>query len=246
MAIGVGGSWLAFTAGGWLFDPVFPSITALFVFIAATVVQFLRSEAEKRQVRDAFSHYLAPALVERLADDPSQLRLGGEMRDMTLLFCDIHGFTEIAEKLKPEEITRLINRFLTPMTEEILSHSGTIDKYMGDNVMAFWNAPLDDPDHVRHACEIALAMRRRLRTLNDELKHEAEAAGRDFMPIRMGIGINAGSCCVGNMGSDQRFDYLVLGDDVNLASRLEGQCKTWRPPTTGGFDEDFGVLSDFR
>ncbi len=223
----VAGSWFLFDGLGWMLDPVYPSLMVLLVFISATVISHFVSEAERRQVRAAFAHYLAPALVERLAKDPSRLKLGGEMREMTLLFCDIRGFTTITEQLDAEGITHLINRFLTPMTEEILDRRGTIDKYMGDNVMAFWNAPLDDHEHASHACETALAMGQRLERLNEDLAREAEAAGRPHLPIRMGTGINTGVVCVGNMGSDQRFDYSVLGDDVNLASRLEGQCKTY-------------------
>ena len=146
---------------------------------------------------------------------------------MTLLFCDIRGFTTISEQFDAEGLTRLINKFLTPMTEIIMAREGTIDKYMGDCIMAFWNAPLEDLDHARHACETALEMSARLGPLNDELRAEAEAAGRDHIPIKIGIGINSGEVCVGNMGSDQRFDYSVLGDAVNLAARLEGQSKTY-------------------
>ena len=220
-------SWYAFADLRMLLDPIYPSLVALAVYMSSSLIGYLRTEAEKRQVRSAFSHYLSPAFVERLAADPSQLKLGGERRDMTLLFCDIRGFTAISEQFDAEGLTRLINQFLTPMTDIILMREGTIDKYMGDCIMAFWNAPLDDSDHARHACETALAMRARLGPLNDELRAEAEAAGRKHVPIQIGIGINSGECCVGNMGSDQRFDYSVLGDNVNLAARLEGQSKTY-------------------
>jgi adenylate cyclase len=121
----------------------------------------------------------------------------------------------------------LLNRFLTPMTEIILDSQGTIDKYMGDAIMAFWNAPLDDPDHAQHGCRTALAMIARLKELNVDWRAAAEAEGRRFFPINIGVGLNTGSCSVGNMGSEQRFDYSVIGDDVNLASRLEGQSKTY-------------------
>ena len=220
-------SWYAFADLGMLFDPVYPSLMVLAVYMSSSLIGYLRTEAEKQQVRSAFSHYLSPTIVERLAADPSQLKLGGERRDMTLLFCDIRGFTTISEQFDAEGLTRLINKFLTPMTEIIMEREGTIDKYMGDCIMAFWNAPLEDSDHARHACETALAMSARLGPLNDELRAEAEAAGRDHIPIKIGIGINSGEVCVGNMGSDQRFDYSVLGDAVNLAARLEGQSKTY-------------------
>ncbi len=218
-------SWYGFSAHGFLIDPVYPAITGMMVYSGSSLMGFVRSESERRQIRDAFSHYMSPALVERLARDPSQLRLGGETREMTLLFCDIRGFTSISEKLDAEQLTRLVNRFLTPMTDATLAHGGTIDKYMGDAMMAFWNAPLDDPDHALHAVQTALEMRRRLVLLNDELEREAEEQGTEFMPLKVGIGLNTGLCSVGNMGSEQRFDYSALGDEVNLASRLEGQTK---------------------
>jgi len=208
-----------------LIDPAFPLATVGGVFSAAIFLRFAVSEIERRRVRNAFSHYLAPELVEELAADPTRLVLGGEMRDMTLLFCDVRGFTSLSERLAPEVLTRLMNRFLTPLTEEILERRGTIDKYMGDCIMAFWNAPLDDPDHARHACASALAMLERLREVNVDLERSADAEGWRFEPLRIGIGLNSGACCVGNMGSDQRFDYSVISDEVNLASRLEGQSK---------------------
>ena len=218
-------SWYAYEQLNWLFDPVYPSIFVLLIYLFESLVGFLHTEAEKRQVRVAFGRYMSPALVEQLAAHPETLKLGGEMKDMTLLFCDVRGFTAISEYYKsdPEGLTRLINRFLTPMTDLILARSGTIDKYMGDCIMAFWNAPLDDEDHARHACSSALAMMKGIRELNDELRAEAEAEGKRYLPINVGMGLNSGECCVGNVGSEQRFDYSVLGDNVNLASRLQGQ-----------------------
>jgi adenylate cyclase len=222
-------SWYAYAQMNLLFDPVYPSAFVLLIYLVESLASFLRSEAEKRQVRDAFSHYMSPDLVAQLAEHPDRLKLGGEMKPMTLLFCDIRDFTAISESHKsdPEGLTRLINRFLTPMTELILDHGGTIDKYMGDCIMAFWNAPLDDIEHAHNACGSALAMIQRLKTLNEEMLAEAQAEGTSHIPIRVGIGLNSGTCCVGNMGAEQRFDYSVLGDDVNLASRLEGQSKTY-------------------
>ena len=180
-------------------------------------------------MRGAFSQYLSPALLAQLAEEPDRLALGGEMKDMTFLFADVRGFTTISEQFKadPQGLTSLINRFLTPMTDMILSRRGTIDKYMGDCIMAFWNAPLDDEDHARHACNSALAMMEALEPINESIKAEAEAEERLYFPIKVGIGLNSGEVVVGNMGSDQRFDYSVLGDAVNLASRLEGQSKNY-------------------
>ncbi len=221
-------SWFAYNLRGWLVDPVYPTIVVIFVFLFETVIVYLRSETERRQVRGAFSRYMSPALVEQLADHPERLTLGGEMRDMTLLFCDIRGFTTISEQFDAGGLTKFINRFLTPMTNIILETRGTIDKYMGDCIMAFWNAPLDDPDHADHACRAALTMVTKLEELNRDWRAAAEAEGGAHIPVKVGVGLNTGMCCVGNMGSDQRFDYSVLGDDVNLASRLEGETKSYR------------------
>ena len=222
-------SWYLFTEQLWLLDPVIPSLAAITIFLASTLLNYLRTEAEKAQVRDAFSHYMSPALVEQLAEEPDRLVLGGEMRDMTLLFADIRGFTAISEQFKedPQGLTQLINQFLTPMTDMILSRRGTIDKYMGDCIMAFWNAPLDDDQHAANGNDSALAMFTALEGVNAEIKQQAEDEGRKFFPINIGIGLNSGEVCVGNMGSVQRFDYSVLGDAVNLAARLEGQSKNY-------------------
>ena len=148
---------------------------------------------------------------------------------MTLLFCDVRGFTTISEQFKsdPQGLTLLINRLLTPLTKEILERQGTIDKYMGDCIMAFWNAPLDDSDHSYNACISSLAMFEALKELNAEREQEAKQQGIEFLPLLIGVGINTGDCVVGNMGSEQRFDYSVLGDAVNLAARLEGQSKNY-------------------
>ncbi len=374
----VGGSWYAFDAHRWMIDPIVPSAMVLLVFLSDTVISYLTSEAQRRQVRGAFSRYLSPVVVERLAEHPEQLTLGGDLRDMTIMFSDIRGFTTISERFKddPRGLTKLINRAFTPMTDAVLTQAGTIDKYIGDCLMAFWNAPLNDERHANHACQAALAMFEAIDGLNKELA--AEAADRDAanlpgtngeaqpdsisgaeaefsshrntsiealrdgaarglaeaqyelgkafrdgndvnrdpseaarwftaaaeqgyakaqrnlgnhyasgggvsqdavlaimwltlaaqqglvtaemslqsvlaeasaeqrneaeqrlrtwqaetthapsIEIKIGIGISTGSCLVGNLGSDQRFDYSVLGDPVNLASRLEGQTKNY-------------------
>jgi adenylate cyclase len=367
------GSWLSFDAYGWLLDPVQPSFMVLLVFATAEGISYMQSEAERRQVRGAFKQYLAPELVDELAKHPERLRLGGEQRTMTIMFCDVRGFTTISEQYKadPQGLTALVNRLLTPMTDVVLGCKGTIDKYIGDCIMAFWNAPLDDAKHAAHACRAALGMHAAIRRLNVALAEEnaaarpeaapqeppgqydpasgarshdlaeiaraaslgfakeqyllgrayrdgsgaapdpaaaahwfersaeqgyaaaqrniglcyasadgvprdpvraavwltlaelqgttgGEAALRDLraelddaqaleveervrvwqpraatgktIQVDIGIGINTGECVVGNMGSEQRFDYSVLGDAVNLASRLEGQSKTYAVP----------------
>jgi adenylate cyclase len=185
------------------------------IYLASSFLNFLGTERERGEIRGAFGRYLSPALVERLAKNPGQLKLGGEMRPMTFLFMDIRNFTGIAEKFTPEELTQFMNNFLTPMTDIILQHGGTIDKYMGDCIMAFWNAPFEDESHATHACQAAITMQEFLKTTPG------------FEAIHVGIGINTGNACVGNMGSEQRFDYTALGDEVNLASRIEGLSKRY-------------------
>ena len=220
-------SWYAFDALGWLVDPVYPAIALTAIYLAGTSFVFLRTERERNRVRNAFSHYMAPALVERLADEPERLKLGGETRDMTLLFSDVRGFTTISEGLDAEELTRFLNSLFTPLSNIILEEQGTIDKFMGDAVMAFWNAPLDDADHPSNACRAALRLVDEMKTLNERWRQEAEESGREYKEVKLGIGLNTGSCCVGNLGSETRFDYSVIGDNVNIASRLEGQSKTY-------------------
>ena len=184
--------------------------------------RFVKEFGLKQQIKKQFEHYLAPAMVKKLQKDPSLLKLGGEKRDMTFLFCDIRGFTPISEKYKgnPEGLTKLINRFLTRMTDVIIANGGTIDKFMGDCIMAFWNAPIEDPDHEQHAVQAAIDMQEELSKLNVQLAEE------ELPTIAIGIGINTGEALVGNMGSDQRFDYSVIGDAVNVAARLESSSKT--------------------
>ncbi len=222
-----GGAWWTYRGPHLLLDPAYPSLVILLIYGSATIQGYLRSERARRRIKQTFSRLMAPALVEQLAAQPELLRLGGENRVMTILFSDIRGFTTIAEGLGPQELTAFVNGFLQPMTDVVMAHDGVIDKYIGDCIMAFWNAPLRDADHAAHAVAAAKAMRRTLANLNAERERQAAAAGRTFKPIRIGIGVNTGECCVGNMGSHQRMEYSVLGDTVNLASRLEGASKTY-------------------
>jgi adenylate cyclase len=228
IAIGLAVPWIAFSEYDLLFDPIYPPSTLAAIYVSGTALAFMREERERRAIRGAFGLYLSPDVVEQLARHPELLKLGGEQREITVMFTDVRGFTRISEQFDPQGLTRFMNRFLTPMTDEVLSHSGTIDKYMGDAIMAFWNAPLAVEGHARRACDTALAMQARLRALNEELRVEADAAGREHIPVAIGIGLNTGLASVGNFGSTQRFTYSCLGDDVNMASRLEGQCKTYR------------------
>ncbi len=225
----VGGSWYLYIEHLTLIDVTYPGIVTMSLYSVLTFANYTREAAEKRQVRNAFGQYLSPALVEQLVADPEKLALGGETKEMTFLFCDVRGFTAISETFKsnPHGLTTLINRLLTPLTNVILSNNGTIDKYMGDCIMAFWNAPLDVAEHPLNACDSALKMFEELDVLNEARRLEDEAAGVEHLPLVVGAGINTGECVVGNMGSDQRFDYSVLGDPVNLAARLESQSKNY-------------------
>ena len=232
IALLVGSSWYLFTEQQLLIDFTFPLLSSLLIYLTLVFTNFVKEQAQRRQIRSAFGQYLSPTLVEQLAQSPEKLVLGGEARDMTIMFSDVRGFTTISEIYKddPQGLTALMNSFLTPLTNAIIDRKGTIDKYMGDAIMAFWNAPLYDPTHELNACEAALDMLERVERLNREREAAAKASGTLFIPINIGVGINTGRCVVGNMGSDLRFDYSVLGDSVNLASRLEGQCKSYGLP----------------
>jgi len=219
----IGLSYYFFKSKLFLVDPISPLIISLSVYVAVTFFNFLFTELERSRVRGAFAQYLSPEMVNRLAESSESLVLGGERKEMTFLFSDIRGFTKISEQYKddPEALTRLINQLLTVLSNPILDHGGTIDKYMGDCIMAFWNAPTDQANHRELAIQSAHAMNEALSKFNLELNEDL-----DFK-LEIGIGINSGNCIVGNMGSDKRFDYTVLGDAVNLASRLEGQSSNY-------------------
>ncbi len=210
-------------------SPLGPTVAYISVVFGQAAFDYAEERRNKRQIIRAFAQYISPDLVKRLSNDPSQLKLGGERRTLSVLFSDVRGFTTIAETLKddPEQLTGLINRLLTPLSDVVMDHGGTIDKYMGDCIMAFWNAPLDDPDHALHAVRASLAMQAAISRLNSQLEREAAISGRKPHVLKMGVGINTGECIVGNMGSTRRFDYSCLGDSVNLASRLEGASKNY-------------------
>jgi len=206
-----------------LFDITAIIVGLVLTYVHAYTVKFLKEFYQKQQIKRQFGTYISKELVAELQKHPEKMQLGGDTREMTFLFCDIRGFTPISEQYKtdPQGLTQLINKFLTPMTNIIMGHKGTIDKYMGDCIMAFWNAPLEVNGHEQKAVLAAQDMVDGVRRLNEELSKD------NLLPINIGIGINTGACVVGNMGSDQRFDYSVLGDAVNLGSRLEGQSKSY-------------------
>ncbi len=230
LSAGVGGvaviivaatSWFAFRDAKLLVDPIYPIAVIGLVYVLGTILSYRSTEQRQREIRQAFSRYMSPHMVETLAKHPEKLVLGGEIKLITIMFCDIRGFTTLSEGLSAAELAQLINNFLTPMTEIIMENKGTIDKYIGDCIMAFWNAPLDDPDHAKNAVAAAQGMRKKLVELNEGWRAQGKRE------IHIGIGINTGECCVGNFGSEQRFDYSLLGDPVNLSSRLESLTKQY-------------------
>jgi adenylate cyclase len=243
----IGTSWYYYTQQRLLIDFTYPLLSTTSIYLTLIFASFVREQAQRRQIRSAFGQYLSPALVEQLAQSPEKLVLGGEEREMTIMFSDMRGFTSISETYKndPQGLTALMNRFLTPLTNAILNRKGTIDKYMGDAIMAFWNAPLDDKAHQLNACEAALDMLERVDALNQQREIEAKEGGSSYIPLNVGVGLNTGTCVVGNMGSDMRFDYSVFGDSVNLASRLEGQSKEYGFPIIVGSKTALAVKDKF-
>jgi len=221
----------------WLLDATLIIAGLILVMLHAYGIKFISEYLQKQQIKKQFEHYLEPKMVKKLQENPELLKLGGETKELTFLFSDIRGFTPISEKFQtdPQGLTKLINKFLTPMTEIIMKNGGTIDKYMGDCIMAFWNAPLDCPDHREMAIKSALEMEEKLKELND--------SGEFGDKLNIGIGINSGKAVVGNMGSNQRFDYSVLGDSVNLASRLEGVSKNYNTTIVVG-EDTYNHVSD--
>jgi adenylate cyclase len=222
-----GFSWYAFTRQSLLIDPVNPSLGVIVMFGACTAWTYRQTQNQRGEIRRAFGQYLSPDLVAQMVANPELLALGGEEREMTILFCDVRGFTGISETLNAQGLTRFINMLLTPLTAEIVERRGTIDKYMGDAIMAFWNAPLPNPNHAVDAVQAAIAMANSMPRFNEIWKADCEANGRVFKEAKVGIGLNTGIASVGNMGSDQRFNYSVMGDEVNIASRFEGLTKQY-------------------
>ena len=243
----IGTSWYFYQHYRLLLDFTYPLLSTTAIYLTLIFSSFVREQAQRRQIRSAFNQYLSPALVEQLAQSPEKLVLGGEEREMTILFSDVRGFTTISETYKhdPQGLTRLMNRFLTPLTNAILARKGYIDKYMGDAIMAFWNAPLNDSEHELNACEAAVDMLECIEELNKVREQEAKDGGQVYIPIHVGIGLNTGLGVVGNMGSDLKFNYSVLGDAVNLASRLEGQTKEYGFPIIVGSRTALAVKDRF-
>jgi len=204
----------------WM-NMIYPLLTMLLCYLGITVYRYVTEEREKKKIRGAFQYYLTASVVNEILKDPSKLKLGGDKKNLSVMFSDIRGFTSISEKLSPEKLVQLLNEYLTAMTNIVFKYDGLLDKYIGDAIMAVFGAPLDQPDHARRACLTAVEMMTELRRL--QIKWKAEG----WPLINIGIGINTGNMVVGNMGSEMRFDYTVMGDSVNLSSRLEGTNKEY-------------------
>lgn len=231
------GSWLAFTRANYLLDPTYPVLAVAIIYAVQTVAVFYREERQRSYIHSAFDRYLSPEIVRQIAADPGKLELGGEEREMSVLMCDIRGFSRISERYTPREVIEFLIDFLTPMSDILLARRATLDKYIGDAVLAFWNAPLDDPDHHHNAARAALDMVAKTAELNRVMADpEGPAREGKVWPgdVKIGIGINAGLCCVGNMGSRQRLSYSLIGDTVNVAARLEGLTKQYGVPIIAG------------
>lgn len=227
LALPWGAIWLAFRSGMWLNFAVleFAVVTSS---LASSLLNYAVEGRQRRFIRNVFSHYLSPEVIDRIVANPGLLRLGGERREVTSFFSDVEGFTSISERLSPEDLVHFLNDYLSEMTEIILASGGTLDKYEGDAIIAFWNAPLDQPDHALRACQAALKCQERLEELRPRF---IATIGR---PIKMRIGLNSGPAVVGNMGSKRRFDYTAMGDTINLAARMEGACKIYHVSILAG------------
>lgn len=220
---GVALSWFGFSHAGMLLDPVYPSLGAASTYLVVVGVLYFTAEREKKFVRRAFGQYVAPELLAKLEQSPHLMRLGGETRQLTIMFMDVRDFTPISEGLSASELVDFMNGLLSPLSDAIQSELGTIDKYIGDSIMAFWNAPVDIEDHTLRACRAALKMREIVAELN-----ASDAFGfheRGLSHVKIGMGLHTGEACVGNMGSERRFNYSAMGDVVNTTSRIESSCK---------------------
>jgi len=206
---------------GIIMNVLFPLLSITLIYITLVVTYFLTEEKSRKWITSVFGKYVSPVVIYNLIKNPDRIKLGGEKKNITVFFSDIRGFTSISEKLDPEDLVHLINEYLTEMTTIIINDQGLVDKYMGDAIMAFWGAPLDQPNHAEMACSSSLEMMDKLR----ELKKKWE---KEHVPsFDIGIGLNSGDAIVGNMGSFKRFDYTAMGDNVNLASRMEGLNKSY-------------------
>jgi len=214
------GGFVCYRYGIW-WPVVVQEVALLLALVSTIVINYVTERHEKAFIRKAFSHYLSPAVIARIMEDPSKLNLGGERRELSIFFSDLQGFSSISERLDPQQLTQLLNDYLSDMTDIILEEGGTLDKYEGDAIIAFWNAPLEQPDHALRACRAVLRCQRKLEERREEFRERTGAL------LLMRIGMNTGTVVEGNMGSKKRFDYTMLGDAANLAARLEGANKAF-------------------
>jgi adenylate cyclase len=225
LAVAIGISWWMFITQGAMLDPSYPLVGLTLLYLALVFFRFLTTERAKKQIRRAFGYYVAPSLLSEIEKNGDRLKLGGEVRRITVLFSDMRGFTSLSEKLEPRRILAILNTLFGALGHEIVGRMGTIDKFIGDAIMAFWNAPVDVPDHERKALRAALGMRQKLAELNQHDAFQLKADKAAVPELGIGIGISTGEALVGNMGLETRFDYSALGDTVNVASRVESACK---------------------
>jgi len=225
LAAALGVSWWMFVTRGFMLDPSYPLIGLTLLYLALVFFRFLTTERAKKQIRRAFGYYVAPSLLSEIEKNGDRLKLGGDVRRITVLFSDMRGFTSLSEKLEPRRILTILNTLFGALGHEIVGRMGTIDKFIGDAIMAFWNAPVDVPDHERKALRAALGMRQKLAELNQQDAFHLKADKAAVQQLGIGIGISTGEALVGNMGLETRFDYSALGDTVNVASRVESACK---------------------
>lgn len=225
LAAAIGVSWWMFTSRGVMLDPSYPLVGLTLLYLALVFFRFLTTERAKKQIRRAFGYYVAPSLLSEIEKNGDRLKLGGDVRRITVLFSDMRGFTSLSEKLEPRRILAILNTLFGALGHEIVGRMGTIDKFIGDAIMAFWNAPVDVPDHERKALRAALGMRQKLAELNHTDAFLLKADKAAVQELGIGIGISTGEALVGNMGLETRFDYSALGDTVNVASRVESACK---------------------
>lgn len=215
-----------FDVSSLYFEGLRPVITIIFTYMGIMVYRFLTEEKEKRFIRGAFAQYLAPSVIEQLTNNPEFLKLGGEKKVLTAFFSDVAGFSTISEKLSPDELVNLLNEYLTEMTDIVLEHSGTVDKFEGDAIIAFFGAPVPYDDHALRACLVSIDMQKSLAKLREKWSKEPHWP-KIVHSMQMRIGLNTGPMVVGNMGSKTRMDYTMMGDSVNLAARLEGANKQY-------------------
>lgn len=220
-ALALVASWVAFAYAGLLFDPLAPILAASITHFSATAFRFLVTDRERREVRQAFGRYLSPSLLYRIEHNRNALRLGGDDRELTVMFVDVRSFTEISERMAPTDVVTFLNTLLDALSRHVIANEGTLDKFIGDSIMAFWNAPVDVANHPRKALRAALGMRETLARLNAD---DAFGFGAT-QAVGIGIGIHTGIACVGNMGAETRFNYSAVGDTVNIAARIEAACK---------------------